>query len=361
MRLCMALGIVLVALVALTVKVSTRRADPVTASASEAEGPAPTPEPTSPSAPPPAPAAPRAAEFTLGHGRAAAHVFGRVLPSVEEEDSFGDLTVTAEDGARSFAARVFPDGRFSIHLPAGQYAVTASLGGQVGIAPSVAAGPGAERELTIQLGLAASIRGHVRGPDGVAITVRVSLAGRDSWQQTVDTEDGDFAIEALIPGRSYDLSFAGDDLRTTTLRSLTAPAAGVAAVIDALPVLRGAIGFPFGEPCPIDRVALRALGAPASTDDADSDDSNVDSACQFRLPVPDGASQMLLVATGSGWNLEEAVSIPPLGDPEPVCLNPPCRANPLGRRANVPILLEGDAVGGVSEVEGQIEDEVVVE
>ena len=37
---------------------------------------------------------------------------------------------------------------------------------------------------------------------------------------------------------------------------------------------------------------------------------------------------MMLVATGSGWNLEEPVSIPPRGDPEPVCLNPPCRASP---------------------------------
>jgi hypothetical protein len=329
MRWCLALGIVLVALVALTVRVSTRRPRTVTSVADEAE-PA---QPGTPCEPTPLPARPSAAEArrpprpAFAH-TTAAHLLGRVLPSVEGEDSFGDLTVTADDGARSFEARVFPDGRFSIHLPAGQYAVAASLGDQVGIAPSVAARPGAEHELTIQLGLAASIRGHVRGPDGVTIKVRLSLTGRESWQQTVDTEDGDFAFEALIPGRSYDLSFAGDDLRTTTLRSVTAPAEGVAAVIDALPVLRGAIGFPFGERCPIDRVALRALGAPTATatDDPDSDDSNVDSACQFQLPVPDGASQMLLVATGSGWNLEEPVSIPLLGDPDPVCLNPPCPA-----------------------------------
>ena len=175
------------------------------------------------------------------------------------------------------------------------------------------------------------------------------MAGRDSWQETVDTEDGDFAFEGLVPGRSYDLSFAGENLRTTTLRSVTAPAEGVAAVIDALPVLHGAIGFPVGEECPIERVSLRALGAPPPTDDDDSDASDVDSACRFQLPVPDGASQMWLVATGSGWNLEEPVSIPPLGDPEPVCLNPPCRANPLGGRSNVRIS------------EDEIEDEFVVQ
>jgi hypothetical protein len=329
MRWCLALGILLVALVALTVRVSTRRPRTVTAAADEAEPElSGTPrEPTSLSERPSTPGARRPPGRAFSH-TTAAHLFGRVLPSVDEGGSFEDLTVTADDGARSFEARIFPDGRFSIHLPAGQYAVAASLGDQVGIAPSVTARPGAERELTIQLGLAASIRGHVRGPDGVAITARLSLAGRESWQQTVDSEDGDFAFDALIPGRRYDLSFAGDDLRTTTLRSVTAPAEGVAALIDALPVLRGAIGFPLGERCPIDRVALRALDAPTATatDDADSDSDNVDSACQFQLLVPDGASQLLLVATGSGWNLEEPVSIPPLGDPEPVCLNPPCPA-----------------------------------
>jgi hypothetical protein len=330
MRWCLALGIVLVALVALTVKVSMRRPRTVTTIADEAaseQAGAPR-EPTPLSAQPRAHRPPGPA---FAHA-AAAHVFGRVLPVVDEEASFEDLKVTADDGARSFEARVFPDGRFSIHLPAGQYAVTATLGAQVGIAPSVAARPSAERELTIQLGLAASISGHVRGPDGVAVKVRLSLAGRDSSEQTVDSEDGDFAFEGLVPGRSYDLSFRGDDLRTTTLRSVTAPAEGVAAEIDALPILRGAIGFPRGEHCPIDRVALRALDAPTATatddatNDADSYDSNVDSACQFQLPVPDGASQMLLVATGSGWNLEEPVSVPPLGDPDPVCLNPPCPA-----------------------------------
>jgi hypothetical protein len=364
MRWCVALGIVLAALVALTVKVSARRPRAVMALADEAEPDQPDAprELTPPSAQPPAAEMRRTPWRGLVH-TAAAHIFGRVLASVDEEASFEDLTVTADDGARSLEARVLPDGRFSLHLSPGQYVVTASLGDLVGIAPSVAARPGAERELTIQLRSAAAIRGHIRGPDGVEISVRVSLAGRDSWQQTVDTEDGDFALEALVPGRSYDLSFAGKNLRTTTLRSVTAPAKGVAAVIEALPILYGAVGFPFGECCPIDRVALRPLGAPApdDDDDDDSDDGNVDSACQFQLPVPDGASQVLLVATGSGWNLEEPVSIPPLGDPEPVCLNPPCRANPRGGQANIRISLEGDAVGGATEVEGQIEDEFVVQ
>jgi hypothetical protein len=342
MRWCVALGIVLAALVALTVRVSAHRPRTVTVIADE-------PEPEQPVAPrgpklfrarPSAIEAPRTSPPRLAH-LAAAHVFGRVRPSVDEETSLEGLTVTADDGVRSLEARVFSDGRFSLHLPAGQYAVTASSGDRVGFVPSVAARPGVERELTIQLGLDAAIRGHVRGPEGVTVSVRVSLAGREISEQTVDPsegDDGDFAIGGLIPGRSYDLAFTGDDLRTTTLRSVTAPAEGLAAVVDALPVLRGAIGFPSDEDCPIERVVLRepaALATNVATVANDADDSdaqeeagNVDDTCRFRLPVPEGSSQMILVATGSGWHLEEPVSIPPLGDPEPVCLNPPCRANP---------------------------------
>jgi hypothetical protein len=331
MRWCVALGIVLVALVALTVKVSARRPHAATTVVHDDEDVVAVPQrevvPQRAVAPPPS----RRVTGLPHAGGGVAHLWGQVLAPPGADVSFDALTVTADDGARSFEADVSPDGHFSIHLPAGQYAVTASLGDQIGIAPSVAARPGAARELTIQLGLAATIRGHVRGPDGVAISVRVSLAGHDTSEQTLDTEDGDFAVDALVPGRSYDLTFAGDDLRTTTLRWVTAPAEGVAAVVEALPVLRGAVGLPVGADCPIVRVALRDLDAPAPTDEDDSDDGdgNVDGSCQFQLPVPDGASQMLLVATGSGWYLEEAVTIPPLGDPDPVCLNPPCRANAL--------------------------------
>jgi len=360
-----ALGIVLAALVALTVKASTRR--PRTGARvapSDEELVVPRRED------PPHQVSPPPARRVAGppHARVGiSHLQGRVLAPPGEDLSFDELAVNADDGRRSFAAAVTPDGRFSIHLPAGRYAVTASLGAEVGIAPSVAAPPGAAGELTIQLGPAAAIRGHVRGPDGATINVRVALAGHEGSLQTVEAEAGDFTIDALIPGRRYDLTFTGDDLRATTLRSVIAPADRLAAAIDALPVLRGAIGIPPGEQCPIDRVALRALGPPAGHDDEDddSDGGDVDETCRFQLTVPDGASQMLLVATGSGWNLEEWVSIPPLGDPEPVCLNPPCRPGAIEGKADLRISLEDDAVGGDAEVEGQgegeIEDEVVVQ
>ena len=46
------------------------------------------------------------------------------------------------------------------------------------------------------------------------------------------------------------------------------------------------------------------------------------------LCFQEGNGRAFLVAIGSGWHLEEPIAIPPLGDPEPVCLNPPCRSNP---------------------------------
>jgi hypothetical protein len=118
-----------------------------------------------------------------------------------------------------------------------------------------------------------------------------------------------------------------------------------APTVVALPVLRGAIGFPTGEDCPISRVALYEPSAVPTSDspkddsdddgEGDTDDGSlrlggVDDACRFELPVPDGPTGMVLVAVGGGWHLEEPVSIPPLGDPDPICLNPPCRADPLG-------------------------------
>jgi hypothetical protein len=125
-----------------------------------------------------------------------------------------------------------------------------------------------------------------------------------------------------------------------TLRSVTAPADDVGAVVVAQPVLRGAIGFPAGEDCPISRVALYEPGALPSRDADEGNDyegnadceagdlaksQEVDEACRFELSVPDGPTAMVLLATGAGWHLEEPITIPPLGDPAPICLNPPCR------------------------------------
>ncbi|HEY6475935.1 MAG TPA: hypothetical protein VI456_05090 [Polyangia bacterium] len=183
----------------------------------------------------------------------------------------------------------------------------------------------------------AVIRGQARGPEGAAISVRASLAGRRERGRRIRVERGEFQISGLLFGRSYDLTFDGPNLRTTTLRAVTAPADGVEATLDPLPVLRGAIGFPSGGVCPYERVALR-------TGEAEGEDLveiGLGDTCRFELTVPDGPTQMVLVATGDAEPLEMPVSIPPVGDPEPVCLNPPCGADPLAGTARLRIAFEG--------------------
>ncbi len=356
MRWCLALGLVLAALIATTVKVAARRARTVVATHTEETDQPAAPAESTPSSARPSTAAPQPSRAAPARS-AVAQLFGRVLPPPGEETSFDALTVVADSGARRIEAQVFPDGRFTIHLPAGQYALTATLGDWVGAVPSVAARPGRGREVAIQLGAPASIRGHVQGPDGFAITVRASLAGHRERQDTAADDDGDFTLEQLIPWGVYDLTFEGSGLRTTTLRSVTAPAEGVAAVVVALPILRGAVGFPAGDHCPITRVALyepSALSSSNRDDDDHHDEGNdgeedgsldddgeeVDEECRFELPVPDGPTGMILVASGPGWHLEEPVSIPPLGDPDPICLNPPCRANLVGETADDQMTIE---------------------
>jgi hypothetical protein len=168
----------------------------------------------------------------------------------------------------------------------------------------------------------ATIRGHARGPEGVAIGVRASLAGKRERGRRIRIEDGAFEIPGLLFGRSYDLTFDGANLRPTTLRSVIAPADDVEAKLELLPVLRGAIGFPAGGACDYRQVALRTDGVEARQLVA----VGLDEGCRFDLTVPDGPSQM---------------AIPPLGDPEPVCLNPPCQADPLAGMARLRIAFLG--------------------
>jgi hypothetical protein len=122
------------------------------------------------------------------------------------------------------------------------------------------------------------------------------------------------------------------------LRSVTAPADDVEAKLDPLPVLRGAIGFRAGEGCAYDSVELRAANP-------EQDDSatvvGLEDDCRFELTVPDGPTRMVLAAVGDGPHLEMPVAIPPAGDPEPVCLNPPCRADPPPETARLRIAFAG--------------------
>ena len=106
-----------------------------------------------------------------------------------------------------------------------------------------------------------------------------------------------------------------------------------------LPVLRGAIGLRAGEACAYDSVELRAERRDARGHCKHR--RRLEADCRFELPVPDGPTRMVLVAIGDGPHLEMPLAIPPVGDPEPVCLNPPCLADPLAGTARLRIAFAG--------------------
>jgi hypothetical protein len=345
MRWILALALVLLVLVGLTVRIGTRRTkrapatEPREADVEPVAPPRHVPPARSPLGP-----APR--ERT-----GVAHLKGRVLVPEGEEDAgeLSGLEVVADDGARSFDARLSGGGRFAFHLPPGRYTLTASAGDLVGAALDVPARAGTEREVDIRLGPGAKISGVVRAPAGLEVGVKATIAGETSEVGVADMGDGTFQVTGLVPGRRYDLAFSGPKLRTATLRGLVAPAEGQEIVVDPLAVVRGAIGFPRGERCPIDEVKLDL--APARKGD---DDITVHPAadCRFHLAVPENVSQATVVASGTGWFLEERVEIPARGDPDPLCLNPPCREDPTEGLARLRVSLEGgtDDSGVTAEV-----------
>ncbi|HLK93386.1 MAG TPA: hypothetical protein VKZ18_26070 [Polyangia bacterium] len=354
MRSFLALGLLLAMLVALTVTLAPRRhhrrSRPPAEEEDTSTAAAPTPQP------PPAERRrpPRPPERPSGPAR----LYGRVVAPAGEALDLDGFLVAADDGARTINARVSADGAFELHVPPGQYTLEAFRGAWVGLVAGVPARAGAERETTIVLVRSVSLEGTFRAPAGASVTVKVSPTGRADWDDGAVVGDSGFEADHLVPGQAYDLSLSGPGLRTATLRSVTAPARDLVVQVDALPTLRGAVGFPSGERCPIAHVGLYAPSQlPAKDEDVedlDDDDGvvqagrvgNVDNACRFQLPVPDGASQMILLAVGEGWHLEQPIAVPPTGDPDPVCLNPPCRANPLEGLATVRISLEGAPPGG---------------
>jgi hypothetical protein len=202
------------------------------------------------------------------------------------------------------------------------------------------------RELLDKAEGPAEIRGHARGPAGAAIAVRAAPTGkRERGRRIPVADDGSFEIHGLLFGRSYDLTFDGPNLRQTTLRSVTAPASDVEATLERAPMLRGAIGFPAGGACSYDRVELRTE---AAEDDQSGTIVGMDDNCRFELQVPDGPSRMVLLAIGDGPHLEMPISIPPVGDPDPVCLNPPCLADPPKETARLRIAFQGEDHSDVS-------------
>ncbi len=201
----------------------------------------------------------------------------------------------------------------------------------------VVARAGMDRAIDIQLGEAGTISGVLRGrlPGDVRVVAR--FAGRFTDLRVAEVSHQSFQITGLLTGRRYDLEVSSSDFRTVSLRDVTASARDLDIELIPLPVLRGAFGFPRGGECPIERVTV-------TLSDDENEGDNVGHDCQFEitLPVAEASVQTAtVVAMGSGWHVEQTITIPARGDPDPVCLNPPCRANPLDGAARMLVTMEG--------------------
>jgi hypothetical protein len=105
-------------------------------------------------------------------------------------------------------------------------------------------------------------------------------------------------------------------------------------------VVTVAIGFPRGQICPVNRIVARV-------DDTDQwiDLASYRADCRFEFRAPISSGHITVAAEVDGAHLKAGVLIPEHGDPEPICLNPPCRADPLEGRANLHVILGGAGAG----------------
>ena len=344
MRLFAVLAIVFVALVVATVRQATSWRGRAAATATP-----PTPEVEDGVADdaPPARRSPRLpyvapAASDEGARGGVAHLHGRVLPAPGRSADTLDNTktvVVADNGVRSFRVYAIDDGRFSLHLPPGRYELIASADQWSGFVSNVVAHGDTDRAIDIQLQEAATISGVLHGgiPGDVGIIAR--FAGRATELRVADISDQHFEITGLLSGRHYDLEIYSSHARTVNLRDVTASARDLDIQLVPFPVLRGAFGFPRGGECPIEMVAVTL------SPDRDGDkDENVGHDCRFEimLRVAEASVQVATVAaTGAGWHVEQTITIPARGDPDPVCLNPPCLANPFEGSARMLVTMEG--------------------
>lgn len=387
MRWCLVLLVILGVLLAGLAKVATRQRGGSALRPSTAEPPATGGEDEedvrdeTPPSPPPAPRRRSPRRLVTVETNAAVHagiaiLHGHVrLPAPRspgrhagaddadrdrEAIDLGDIAVIARDGARTLSARADGEGRFAFHLPPGAYTLSASAGPWTAVRTNVSARSGFDREVDLELALGATIGGRVRGAtDGLAwVSVRPAGAPAPTppiAQVSID-DDERFVVRGLNPEQRYDLTVSGQEIRSVNLPGVMAPAAELDVTVERRAILRGAIGVPAGEPCPIEEVFLRTAERDATTASASEIDVAAepesgdvpDGACVFELRVPDGVSHATVIATGSGWQLEEAVEIPASGDPAPVCLNPPC-GNPGDLAADVVV-----EISGAGEVRGLV-------
>jgi hypothetical protein len=189
--------------------------------------------------------------------------------------------------------------------------------------------------------LPASISGRLHVPDGADIVhVIVTPNGSTEAERSGFDHDSSFEIDGLVTGRRYDVAFSGPHLRTLRLIGVVAPAADLEVALEARAVIHVAVGFPRGERCPIDMLQLRAREDGITAEEGGLVFS---SDCRFEFEAPPLGGEVAVIAEGGGFKFESVVTIPAHGDPEPICLNPPCRANPLDGQAHLRVMVDSVA------------------
>ena len=197
--------------------------------------------------------------------------------------------------------------------------------------------PPPARRVRLPVPSPARIAGRLHVPAGADIVhVIVTPNGGTGPEASGFDDQGTFRIDGLVSGRRYDVEFSGPNVRTLRMIGVVAPAADLDVALEARAVVHVAIGFPRGERCPVDTLQVRAREGELTAEDGIivfTPD------CRFEFAPPRGG-QLTVSAEGGGLTLEAAITIPEHGDPEPICLNPPCRANPMEGQARLRVMLE---------------------
>jgi hypothetical protein len=171
----------------------------------------------------------------------------------------------------------------------------------------------------------AALRVHVTGPHGItleAADVSLHRPGEDDVVTSLDEEDdapGTYSADDLEAGR-YDVEITADGMRTARLGAATGPRT-LEVALERAPILLGAVGRLGGEGCA--GVAVRWSGP---DDEAGEVDPSPES-CTFAIDLPDEGPITVVAARGAREE-RALVSLPLTGDPAPICLAPPCAADP---------------------------------
>jgi hypothetical protein len=262
-----------------------------------------------------APSQPASPRIPSGMARVVGHVSGA-------EAVMAELEVTAQDLDGNHNTEVHDDGTFVVNLPPGNYAVVASAGNLVATAEVADLVEGEEREITLHLVEGATIAGRVQVPEESGARPKVSAirTGTSFPQKEIEVdENGDFALEGLLPNRRYDLRFEADGLRPVELKQVVAPVQGITVHLEELAHLLGGFGLEPGQPCPMVSAEL------TSADAAQLYVSHFDRDCRFAIDQVSLVGVAQLRASGKGWQFDMAVTLPEHGDPPFLCLHGICR------------------------------------